>query len=70
MARILVVDDEPHMRRILATNLQQDGHAVFEASGVEEARKKIASGEYEAVITDQKMPRRDRSGCPAARTAG
>jgi DNA-binding NtrC family response regulator len=56
MARILVVDDEPHMRRILATNLQQDGHAVFEAGGVEEARKKIASGEYEAVITDQKMP--------------
>jgi len=29
---------------------------VFEAGGVEEARKKIASGEYEAVITDQKMP--------------
>jgi len=56
MARILVVDDEPHMRRILATNLQQDGHAVFEAGGVEEARKKIASGEYDAVITDQKMP--------------
>ena len=56
MARILVVDDEPHMRRILATNLQQDGHAVFEAGGVEDARKKIASGEYDAVITDQKMP--------------
>ena len=29
---------------------------MFEAGGVEEARKKIASGEYEAVITDQKMP--------------
>jgi DNA-binding NtrC family response regulator len=56
MARILVVDDEPHMRRILATNLQQDGHAVFEAGGVEDARKKIASGEYDAIITDQKMP--------------
>jgi DNA-binding NtrC family response regulator len=56
MARILVVDDEPHMRRILATNLQQDGHAVFEAGGVEDAGKKIMSGEYDAVITDQKMP--------------
>lgn len=56
MARILVVDDEPHMRRILATNLQQDGHAVFEAGGVEDAGKKITSGEYDAVITDQKMP--------------
>ncbi len=44
------------MRRILAANLQQDGHAVFEAGGVEEARKQIASGEYDTVITDQKMP--------------
>ena len=56
MPRILVVDDEPHMRRILAANLQQDGHTVLEAGGVEDARKKIASCEYDAVITDQKMP--------------
>lgn len=56
MGRILVVDDEPHMLRILATNLQQDGHVVFEAGGVADARKKITNGEYDAVITDQKMP--------------
>jgi len=67
MARILVVDDEPHMRRILAANLQQDGHAVFEASGVEDARKKITSGEYDAVITDQKMP--DGTGLDVLRLA-
>ena len=67
MARILVVDDEPHMRRILATNLQQDGHAVFEAGGVEEARKQLASGEYDAVITDQKMP--DGTGLDVLRLA-
>ena len=67
MARILVVDDEPHMRRILAANLQQDGHAVFEAGGVEEARKKITSGEYDAVITDQKMP--DGTGLDVLRLA-
>ena len=67
MARILVVDDEPHMRRILAANLQLDGHAVFEAGGVEEARKKITSGEYDAVITDQKMP--DGTGLEVLRLA-
>ena len=67
MARILVVDDEPHMRRILAANLQQDGHAVFEAGGVEDARKKITSGEYDAVITDQKMP--DGTGLDVLRLA-
>src|SRR5664280_1598773 len=67
MARILVVDDEPHMRRILAANLQQDGYAVFEAGGVEDARKMITSGEYDAVITDQKMP--DGTGLDVLRLA-
>ena len=38
MARILIVDDEPHMRRILASNLRQDKHEIAEAAGVEEAR--------------------------------
>ena len=30
MGRILIVDDEPHTRRVLALNLQQDGHEVSE----------------------------------------
>jgi len=60
MARVLVVDDEPHMRAILAANLQQDGHSVIEAAGVVEAKKRIAEIEYDLVITDQKMP--DGSG--------
>ncbi len=55
------------MRRILAANLQQDGHAVFEAGGVEDARKKITSSEYDAVITDQKMP--DGTGLDVLRLA-
>ena len=42
MGRILVVDDEPNMRRILVSNLRQDQHAVQEAVGVEEARAKCA----------------------------
>ena len=56
MARILIVDDEVHMRAILATNLQQDGHFVIEAAGVAEARKAIAENEYDVIITDHKMP--------------
>ena len=55
MGRILIVDDEPHMRRILASNLEQDRHVVSQASGVEEARKSIATNDYDVVITDQKM---------------
>ena len=60
MSRILIVDDEVHMRAILATNLQQDGHFVIEAAGVSEAKKAIAENEYDVIFTDHKMP--DGSG--------
>jgi len=60
MGRILIVDDQPHMHKILASNLEQDKHTVSHAAGVEEARQAIASNRYEAVLTDQKM--RDGGG--------
>ena len=56
MGRILIVDDELNMRRILASNLRQDQHHIWEAAGVEEARKHLASNDFDVVITDQKMP--------------
>ena len=56
MGRILIVDDEPSMRRILASNLRQDQHQIWEASGVEEAQRGLAANDFDAVITDQKMP--------------
>lgn len=56
MGRILIVDDEPHMHKILASNLEQDQHVVFHAAGVEEARQAVGNNQYEAILTDQKMP--------------
>ena len=56
MGRILIIDDEPSMRRILASNLRQDQHLIWEASGVEEAQRSLAANDFDAVITDQKMP--------------
>lgn len=56
MGRVLIVDDEPHMHKILASNLEQDKHIVSHARGVEEARLALSSNQYEAVLTDQKMP--------------
>jgi DNA-binding NtrC family response regulator len=55
MARILIVDDEPSMRRILASNLRQEGYEVIEAAGLAAARAAIAEDPFDAVITDQKM---------------
>ena len=43
MGRILIVDDEANMRRVLVSNLRQDNHELSEAAGVDEARRLIAS---------------------------
>ena len=56
MGRILIVDDEPNMRRILASNLRQDQHQILEASGVQEAQHSLAANDFDVVVTDQKMP--------------
>jgi DNA-binding NtrC family response regulator len=55
MGRILIVDDEPHMRRILASTLALDHHSVEEASGVAEAKAQLTSGSFGVVFTDQKL---------------
>ena len=56
MGRILVVDDEPSMRRVLASSLVSDRHLVTEAEGVQDARSLLRLDRYDAVFTDQKMP--------------
>src|SRR5579863_7513259 len=56
MGRILLVDDEPSMRRILASNLRQDQHEIFEAEGVQDAQYSLAANDFDVVVTDQKMP--------------
>ena len=56
MSRILIVDDERNMRKILTANLAQDKHAITEAAGVAEARACLSASQFEAVITDQRMP--------------
>jgi DNA-binding NtrC family response regulator len=55
MGKILIVDDEPHMRRILASNLGHEGHEVVQAAGVNEAQRALAEIRFDVVITDQKM---------------
>ena len=56
MGKVLVVDDEPSMRRILAANLRMDSHVVVEASGALEAKAILANEDFDAILTDQKMP--------------
>ncbi len=55
MGKILIVDDEPHMRQILTSNLRHAGHEVIEAASVGDARHTLAEFRFDAVVTDQKM---------------
>jgi DNA-binding NtrC family response regulator len=56
MAKVLIVDDEPGMRRILTVNLRRDSHVVVEASGATEAVSLIDREDFDVVLTDHKMP--------------
>ena len=53
--KILIVDDDPYMRRILISSLRLENHEIIEASGVSQARRILLEESLDAVITDQKM---------------
>jgi len=55
MPRILVVDDEPGMRRSLAISLKREGYDVEEASGGTEALVRLEREIYDLIMTDLKM---------------
>jgi len=65
MAKVLIVDDEAGMRRILAVNLRRDSHVVVEADGAADALALIGHEDFDVVLTDQKMP--DGSGMDVLR---
>jgi two-component system response regulator AtoC len=56
---ILVVDDEPHMRRVLEIMLKQAGYRVFVAGNGREALKVMGESPVDLVITDLRMPEMD-----------
>ena len=56
MSRVLVVDDEPQIRRALTTNLRARGFDVDEASSGEEALEVAARARPDLVILDLGLP--------------
>ena len=54
--RILVVDDEPSVRKTFRKLLEFDGHAVTEANDGAEALELFARGQFDLVTTDFEMP--------------
>lgn len=54
--RILVVDDDPSLRRVVEVQLEQEGYAVSAAGSAVEALSALQVHSYDLVIADLKMP--------------
>ena len=59
MARILVIDDQEPIRRIVRRALESDGHAVLDASDGELGMQLLAKQAVDVVVTDIFMPGQD-----------
>jgi two-component system KDP operon response regulator KdpE len=55
-SRILVVDDEPQIRRIMRVVLVSEGYEIVEAGCGEDALKLISSEQFDLVLLDINMP--------------
>ncbi|MBL0167150.1 MAG: sigma-54-dependent Fis family transcriptional regulator [Propionivibrio sp.] len=64
--QILVVDDEPKMRRVLEIMLQKMGHRVLTAGNGREAMAIFQANTVDLVITDLRMPEMDGIGLLAS----
>lgn len=55
-AAILIVDDEPQIRRVLRTTLAAQGYVILEAGGGEEALASLRRERADLVLLDMNMP--------------
>ena len=57
MKKILLVDDEPHVIKVLKLFLDKNGYQVSVANNGEQALAKVTTDNPDVVITDIQMPR-------------
>jgi two-component system, NtrC family, response regulator HydG len=55
MAKILCVDDEPHVVTLKCAILQQAGHTVTPSTSAQDAVSKIQNDDFDAVVTDWRL---------------
>src|SRR4051795_12110014 len=54
--RVLVIEDEPELRRVLAQALREDGYAVDEAADGPDGLSKATAWAYDLVLLDLMLP--------------
>src|SRR5450432_2094808 len=57
--QVLIVDDEPNLRKILAAQLSRDGYDVMTAEDGEQGLQMLRDHHIDLVVTDLKMPKVD-----------
>lgn len=57
--KILIIDDEEAIRGTLKDILEYEDYKVFTAVDGEDGLKKIQQGDYDAILCDVKMPKKD-----------
>jgi nitrogen regulation protein NR(I) len=57
--QVLIVDDEPNLRKILSAQLVRDGYDVMTAEDGEQGLQLLRENHIDLVITDLKMPKVD-----------
>ncbi|MBC7927613.1 MAG: response regulator transcription factor [Bryobacteraceae bacterium] len=55
-ARILVVDDEPQIRRVMRMTLSAEGYEVYEARTGEKALEELRAHRFDLVLLDMNLP--------------
>jgi DNA-binding response OmpR family regulator len=61
--KVLIIDDEPHIRQMMRLTLESSGYSVDEAGSGEEGLQFFGDGRtHDVVILDQKMPGIDGLG--------
>ena len=68
--RILVVEDEQDLNRILAKTLTDEGYSVDACFDGVEALDYLEGAEYDAIVLDVRMPRMDGFARERQRDAG
>ncbi len=56
MANILIIDDEPDLRAVMRTFLEDAGHEVADAVNGRKGLEKILDGKFDVVVSDIIMP--------------
>jgi two-component system KDP operon response regulator KdpE len=59
MSRVLVVDDEAGIRKVVRDSLEREGHEVTTCVDGREALERLEEEEFDLIVTDLSMPRTD-----------